>query len=112
MTERKLRQDEIGFMHILLNGTLYGEKLLPLVDHCTVSDMDDGGMGGLTFISGNQDRKLSHDIASASFEDSDGVTVIATVSIDNYGDLYELDLFKTDFSKLDALPNRLKERLL
>ncbi|WP_420885213.1 DUF6984 family protein, partial [Candidatus Symbiothrix dinenymphae] len=36
--------------------------------------------------------------------DEDGVDVIASLNIDDTGDLYELDIWKTDFSPLIKLP--------
>lgn len=35
--------------------------------------------------------------------DQDGVDVIATLSLDNYGDLFELDVWKVDFSPVVSL---------
>ncbi|MGT2430711.1 DUF6984 family protein [Cupriavidus basilensis] len=47
---------------------------------------------------------MGSDLASVEFFDEDGVAVIVTLSLDNYGDLYELDIWKTDFSPLRRLP--------
>lgn len=71
---------------------------------CSVEEMDDGGMGGLKFSSSHENRSLGPQIASAEFLDEDGITVIATLNLDNYGDLYELDIWKTDFSPLRRFP--------
>ncbi|EIE01321.1 hypothetical protein LEP1GSC185_3526 [Leptospira licerasiae serovar Varillal str. VAR 010] len=43
-------------------------------------------------------------IANTSFYDEDGTEVSATLNIDQYGDLYELDLWKVDFSRLKKIP--------
>ncbi|MNL27470.1 hypothetical protein D3C87_1490620 [compost metagenome] len=61
-------------------------------------------MGGLRFVSGKGDRRLGRDLAKITFLDEDGIEVSATVSLDNYGELYELDIWKTDFSPLKGLP--------
>ncbi len=95
---------EIAFVTSLLEKSslkLLGHEAL---SHIYVEDADDGGMGGLIFISGKQGRKLGRDIASREFTDQDGTKVIATLSLDNFGDLYELDVWKTDFSRLLSSP--------
>ena len=74
------------------------------LSYLQVKEANDGGMGGLVFLSKNKDRHLGKDIASCEFDDQDGVKVIATLSVDNFGDLYELDVWKTDFSKLISFP--------
>lgn len=95
---------EIAFVTSLLEKSslkLLGHEAL---SHIYVEDADGGGMGGLIFISGKQGRKLGRDIASREFTDQDGTKVIATLSLDNFGDLYELDVWKTDFSRLLSFP--------
>ena len=101
---RLMNKSELTFLvKILKNNTSFKVNLNKL-SQLQVKDADDGGMGGLIFLSKNQDRRLGKDIASYEFKDQDGVTVIATLSLDNFGDLYELDVWKTDFSKLISFP--------
>ena len=101
---RLINKSELTFLvKILKNNTSFKVNLNKL-SQLQVKDADDGGMGGLIFLSKNQDRRLGKDIASYEFKDQDGVTVIATLSLDNFGDLYELDVWKTDFSKLISFP--------
>ncbi|PJZ75674.1 DUF6984 family protein [Leptospira neocaledonica] len=69
-----------------------------------VQEMDDGGMGSLFFLANNEGRRMNKSIASLSFYDIDGIEVSVTLNIDQYGDLYELDLWKVDFSKLKKIP--------
>ena len=74
----------------------------------TVRSMSDGGMGGLVIFLGEeslQDRQFGEQISEYYFLDQDGVTVIASLNIDNKGSLYELDIWKTDFSKLIKFPD-------
>lgn len=71
--------------------------------------MADGGMGSLYLFkefSNNDQRAFSKQVSECLFTDKDGVTVIASLNIDNNGDLYELDLWKTDFSPLIKLPEQ------
>ena len=70
--------------------------------------MDDGGMGGLVIFSGEENlkyRQFGEQISEYCFLDKDGVTVIASLNIDNKGNLFELDIWKTDFSKLIKFPD-------
>jgi len=66
--------------------------------------MDDGGMGSHKFHNTNIDSKLGREASSCSFIDTDGIAVSATLNLDQYGSLFELDLFKGDFSKLQKWP--------
>jgi len=76
---------------------------LPAIE---VEEMDDGGMGSLLFKSGKLDRFLGKELASETFVDTDGVEVIVTLSLDNYGELFELDVWKVDFSPVISLRPR------
>ncbi|MFT3777779.1 MAG: hypothetical protein QM772_05780 [Ottowia sp.] len=95
---------EQHFIERMLKDTPYYLCFNSKLPDLMVAPMNDGGMGGLTFISKKQDRKIGLDIASYEFIDDDGVKVIAKLSLDNYGDIYELDVWKTDFSKLIRFP--------
>ena len=59
--------------------------------------------GAIVEIS-DRNRILGNKLAETEFLDEDGITVIATLNLDNYGDPYELDVWKTDFSPLRHLP--------
>lgn len=72
-----------------------------------VKPLDDGNMGSLElFINTNfkQNRIVGKQIAECYFFDIDNIKVIASLNIDNNGDLYELDIWKTDFSPLSEIP--------
>ncbi len=72
-----------------------------------ISEMDDGGMGSLKFESDNEDsRQLGDCICEAEFVDDDGATVSVTLNVDQQDRLYELDIWKVDFSKLISLPEK------
>jgi hypothetical protein len=70
--------------------------------------MEDGNMGSLssfpTLIIPNN-RKMGKQVSELLFEDKDGVTVIASLNLDTEGLLFELDIWKTDFSPLLEFPN-------
>lgn len=72
-----------------------------------VSPMNDGEMGSLLlFPNGttNKIRKFGKRVSEYQFIDNDGITVIASLHVDDLGDLFELDIWKTDFSKLLNMP--------
>lgn len=70
-----------------------------------VQDMNDGGMGSLRVWRGTHDHRLFGGVAAeAEFDDADGVTVLASIYLDRKGQIYELDMWKTDFSPLQQLP--------
>jgi len=101
---RLMNKSELKFLvKLLKNNTSFKVNLYQL-SQLQVEEADDGGMGGLIFLSKNQGRRLGKDIANYEFKDQDGVTVITTLSLDNFGDLYELDVWKTNFSKLINFP--------
>jgi hypothetical protein len=49
-------------------------------------------------------RTFGKQISDLQFKDLDGVEVIASLNTDNEGKLFELDIWKTNFSKLLSLP--------
>lgn len=53
----------------------------------------------------NEDAVFGEQVSDFQFFDMDGVDVIASLNIDNLGNLFELDIWKTDFSKLIKLPD-------
>jgi hypothetical protein len=72
-----------------------------------VCDIDDGGMGSLElFPNGHMtnDRTPAKLLSEVQFSDMDGVEVLASLFSDRYGDLFELDVWKTDFGSLIKIP--------
>ncbi len=66
--------------------------------------MDDGGMGSLAFVS-RKGKKYGGILAEAEFHDADGTLVSAALFLDQEGELYELDIWKVDFSPLIRIPS-------
>lgn len=97
------------------------EKLLEyLVKHASITfpenwkedlfvcPMNNDGMGSLyLFPKGktSEDRVFGKQVSDFQYTDKDGVIVIVSLNIDGDGDLFELDIWKTNFDKLDELPN-------
>jgi len=75
----------------------------PLSGHFgLVEEMNDSGMGSLRFV-GSADRRLGKCIGEAEFDDADGVIVSVALNVDQRGELFELDLWKVDFSPLQRI---------
>ncbi len=72
-----------------------------------VESIDDGGMGSLYFLhpaKPRAQRRFGKCIAETEFTDEDGIVVSAALNVDQDGDLFELDLWKTDFGPVSSLP--------
>ncbi|MDI1240473.1 MAG: hypothetical protein PSX80_00965 [bacterium] len=68
-----------------------------------VEPMKDGGMGSIRLLPcgvGEERRIYGRTVAEHEFIDSDGVTVLASLNVDQAGDLFEVDIWKTDFTPL------------
>lgn len=103
---RKLTDSESRLVRKMLSAVGGMEDLLSALDSLRVSEMNDGGMGSLKFdSSGGENRRLGNCISRAEFKDKDGVDVSAALNIDQYGNLYELDVWKVDFSPLQRWPS-------
>src|SRR4051812_32806595 len=72
-----------------------------------VEPMDEGGMGSLILHPGGT-RNLKRDFGSVAteytFKDADGAEVLATLNLDEKGELFELDIWKTTFDPLIRFP--------
>lgn len=77
-------------------------------ENLLVRPMNDGGMGGLyLFPAGRifEDRILGKQISDFQFVDLDGIEVIVSLNVDTDGNLFELDIWKTNFERLLELPD-------
>lgn len=104
---RDLREDELGVLRKMLSGTAFGTEFDSQLATIKVQTMADGGMGSIRFYNGRPRSPLDYggEIAEAAFQDADGVPVSITLSVDRDGDLFEMDVFKADFSSLIRYPD-------
>jgi hypothetical protein len=75
-----------------------------------VKPMNDGGMGSLLLFpdgSEGKNRVFGKQVSEYEFNDKDGVKVIASLNLDSSGELFELDIWKVDYSKLICIPENL-----
>lgn len=76
-----------------------------------VSELNDGGMGSLSLYPPeiiNKERAFGSQVSDCQFTDIDSVVVIASLYLDKEGSLYELDIWKTDFSPLKEISTDFK----
>jgi len=77
-----------------------------------VKPLNDQGMGSLLLfpegVRVNDERFLGQQVSEHQYTDEDGIEVIASLNIDDAGRLFELDMWKTDFSPLIGIPKTLK----
>jgi hypothetical protein len=109
---RKLRKEEMDLITAMLRHSPKSNEVLRSLSERLVEDMKDGGMGSLRFKDAdNRKRRLGKKIAEAKFTDEDGIPVSAVLNLDDKGQLFELDMWKVDFSALKRYPRPEELRL-
>jgi len=77
-----------------------------------VKPLNDGGMGSLLLLphgmSTDNNRLFGKQASECEFFDVDGVKIIASLNLDDKGRLFELDIWKTDYTALVNIPKVLK----
>jgi hypothetical protein len=102
---RKLREEEVDLITAMARHSSKSNEILRSLSDRLVEDMKDGGMGSLRFKDAdNRERRLGKKIAEAEFTDEDGIPVSAVLNLDDNGELFELDIWKVDFSALKRYP--------
>jgi hypothetical protein len=102
---RKMTPREIGLVEALLMDHpdhAFSREQLEALD---VEEMNDGGMGSLKFLR-SRPARMAQELSEVTFRDLDGVFVSATLNLDAEGLLFELDIFKGDFSPLREIPDQ------
>ena len=110
--KRKLTSQEI----CLLKELMEKGNFLPPFDwenNLLVSEMQDGGMGSLLLypsgIVEDEHRTFGIQISECVFKDTDNVNIIASLNLDENGNLYELDIWKTDYSPVIQLASTFRK---
>ena len=100
---RNLRREEISLLRTLLKDHELGKALSTDVP---VRDLSDGGMGSIEFLPETDfERRKARCIAEADYMDSDGTRASFALNVDQHGRLFELDIWKMDFSPLQTYPS-------
>ena len=99
MPPRPIRQDERILIEYLLSQIDNGRKYrIPN----EVEDLDDGGMGSVQLTRNGQH---DGDLVKVTFLDEDGQTVLIVLTRNQFDELYDLDIWKVDFSPLLRFPD-------
>ena len=100
---RLLREDEKKLIQCLLKEVDF--KAIDL-DKIGVTPYDDGGMGSLWFesITPFENRRMAKVLINKEFHDEDGMPILVGLIADEQGELYELDIWKADFSPVIKYP--------
>lgn len=104
MHHRPLTLPELGLLLYLLRGKPGAERLLGGLHHAAVAEINPAGVGSLRFVNEQPERRLGEVLGSTQFLDDDGVPVLVSLYLDQYGELYELDCWKTDESPVRRIP--------
>ncbi len=107
MDYRKLNTKEAILLDFLIKSASIN---IPLnwQETLRVKEMDDNEMGSLALFPSNIDnnRAFGKKASECSFKDKDGIVVIASLYLDDNGKLFELDIWKTDFSPVIQIPDK------
>jgi hypothetical protein len=102
---RKLRKEEMDLITAMARHSSKSNEVLRSLSESRVEDLKDGGMGSVRFKDAdNRERRFGKKIAEAEFTDDDGIPVSAVLTFDDKGQLFELDMWKVDFSALKRYP--------
>lgn len=103
---RKLTEKEQSLLSLLIKKA--NTNISINWDTILVRPMMDGNMGSLyLFPNGIKDdnRLFGQQVSDFQFLDVDNVEVIASLNLDKNGNLFELDIWKTDFTALISYPD-------
>jgi hypothetical protein len=105
--KRPLTSNEANLLKILLANKKPQYNNLKTSFTNNVISLDDGGMGSILFLNEHNEKNNLEIVALSEyqFNDEDDVPVLATLYSYSDGRLYELDIWKVDFSPLLAYPN-------
>jgi hypothetical protein len=71
-----------------------------------VVDLSDGGMGSIRFVDGPDDAagRMGRELVTVGYTDKDEMPVSISLNVDDRGSLFEIDIWKVDFSPLLRYP--------
>jgi hypothetical protein len=81
------------------------EHLLNGVGGLWVTELADGNMGSLRFVSLRNERQAVC-LEKAEFRDTDGSNINVAINADQTGALYEIDIWKYDFTPVIEFPGK------
>ena len=105
--DRRLDPGERRLVNALLAGVLDGWRPSIPLEELIVRDMDDGGMGSLRIGRAGPDRHFGRELVEGWYLDEDDMPISVSINVDQFGELFEVDSWKVDFSKRISLPSRM-----
>lgn len=106
MPLRKPSEQELRFIAYMIREGK-GKIAAHWSENLQVAPMDDGGMGSLLLYPEGKiipGRAFGRTLHEVEFKDADHVAVVASLNLDQHGDLFELDIWKVNFDPLIRLP--------
>jgi hypothetical protein len=102
---RKLSSEEIVLIRKLL-AFAQREEMGADLEEREVRAIPGGEVGSLVFApTAPGERKFGQVLATAEAPDSDGAAITIALNLDRSGALYELDIWREDFSHVITLPD-------
>src|ERR1700742_1746579 len=102
---RYLSKEEKELIEYMLSDKPGSQVILNNLSTYRVNEMDDGGMGSLKVeFPVKKTRLYDGYISDIYLRDIDDIPLVITIHVDKEGDLYELDVWKADFSSLKLFP--------
>lgn len=112
MKLRDLSKSEFVLLDFLVSESHRFASKDEILKNLKVTELSDGGMGSLRLLPDcveTRDSIFGMQASSCQFTDQDGVEVVASLNLDQHGNPYELDIWKTDFKKLIRIPENRSE---
>lgn len=97
--QRPIKQEERDLIEYLLSMLPEGSNLHQIP--AEVTELNDGGMGSLQL---SRNGTLHRDLIQMQYCDSDGQPVLITLTENQASELFDLDIWKVDFSPLKVYP--------
>jgi hypothetical protein len=101
MQTRKIRENEKALIVFLLESLGLNVADFPISED--VFEYEGGKMGSISL--NNNPDSYAGDLVQVEYTDTDGTPVLITLTVDDQGELLDLDFWKTDFSKLLKYPS-------
>ena len=101
---RSLSANELELLKFMLSDKEH-EHLLNGVSSLWVTELTDGNMGSIRFVSLLNERQASC-LEKAEFRDVEGSNINVAINVDQTGKLYEIDIWKYDFTPVIEFPGK------
>ena len=101
---RALSTNELELLEFMLSDKKH-EHLLNGAISLWITELPDGNMGSIRFVSLLNERKASC-LEQAEFRDVEGSNINVAINADQSGALFEIDIWKYDFTPVIEFPGK------